>query len=135
MAQSVLETVRASRTVAAILTGMALSVAGAIASGLLIWTAGILDQSNWLRVATAGPAIIASIAFLVLLGRSLDLVSLGEQTAISLGASRAVVFCAVLGSVILAGAAVTLFGPIGFVGLAIPNLLRSRRCQERRSPL
>ncbi|WP_313614633.1 iron ABC transporter permease [Agrobacterium sp.] len=95
------------------------------ASGLLLWTAGILDQTGWSKILTAGPAILLSFAGLMLIARQLDLLVLGEQTSASLGVTRATTLTGLTAGVVLAGAAVTLAGPIGFIGLAVPNALRA----------
>lgn len=95
------------------------------ASGLILWSAGILDQTGWSKVLMAGPAIIASCIALLLIARQLDLLGLGEQTSASLGVTRTTTLAGLIAGVILAGAAVTLAGPIGFIGLAVPNALRA----------
>lgn len=95
------------------------------ASGLVLWSSGILDQTGWLKILAAGPAILAAIAVLLGLARALDLLALGEDAARSLGMTRTTTLVGLTASVVLSGAAVTLAGPIGFVGLAVPNLMRS----------
>lgn len=95
------------------------------ASGLVLWSSGILDQTGWQKVLTAGPAILAAMALLLATTRALDLLALGEDAARSLGMTRATTLLGLAASVVLSGAAVTLAGPVGFVGLAVPNLLRA----------
>lgn len=95
------------------------------ASGLVLWSSGILDQTGWQKVFTAGPAILLAFALLFGATRALDLLALGEDAARSLGMTRATTLIGLSASVVLAGAAVTLAGPVGFVGLAVPNLLRA----------
>ena len=95
------------------------------ASGLVLWSSGILDQTGWSKVLAAGPAILAALALLFATTRALDLLALGEDAARSLGMTRATTLAGLAASVVLAGAAVTLAGPIGFVGLAVPNFLRA----------
>ena len=94
------------------------------ASGIILWSAGILDQTGWTKVAAVGPAVLFALLMLGTMARSLDLLGLGEDPASSLGMTRTVTVLALGASVVLAGAAVTLAGPIGFVGLAIPNVIR-----------
>lgn len=95
------------------------------ASGLLLWSSGILDQTGWRKVMIATP--IMTICFLLLLSmsRSFDLLGLGEQTSASLGVTRTVTLLGIFCSVLLSGSAVMLAGPIGFIGLAVPNILRA----------
>jgi len=58
-------------------------------------------------------------------GRALDALTLGDDTACSLGVSltrtRAMI---ILGTALSVGAAVAVSGAIGFVGLVVPHLLR-----------
>ncbi len=95
------------------------------ASGIVLWSAGILDQTGWLKIATAGPAIAAAMAALALMTRTFDLFALGDNAAKSLGLTRGVTVGGIAAAIVLSAAAVTLAGPIGFVGLAVPNLLRT----------
>ncbi|WP_018897694.1 iron ABC transporter permease [Rhizobium sp. 2MFCol3.1] len=95
------------------------------ASGMVLWSAGLLDQTGWLKIATASPAIIGAAAALALMTRTLDLFALGDNAAKSLGLTRGVTVGGIAASIVLSAAAVTLAGPIGFVGLAVPNLLRT----------
>ena len=95
------------------------------ASGLVLWSAGVLDQTGWSKTMIAGPVILFSFATLVLVARPLDLVGLGDQAAASLGVTRTMTVAGLIAGVLLAGAAVMLAGPIGFIGLAIPNMLRA----------
>lgn len=94
------------------------------ASGIVLWSAGILDQTGWMKVVTVGPAVFAGLVVVGVMARSLDLLGLGEDSARGLGVTRTVTMLALGVSVVLAGSAVTLGGPIGFVGLAVPNLVR-----------
>lgn len=95
------------------------------ASGLLLWSSGILDQTGWSKVTSATPIILLSMLSLMFMARSLDLLGLGDQASASLGVTRTVTLVGLLGSVLLCCSAVTIAGPIGFIGLAIPNVLRA----------
>jgi iron complex transport system permease protein len=95
------------------------------ASGIVLWSAGLLDQTGWLKIVTAGPAIGGAMAALALMVRALDLFALGDNAAKSLGLTRGVAVGGIAAAIVLSAAAVTLAGPIGFVGLAVPNLLRT----------
>ncbi len=94
------------------------------ASGLVLWSAGFLDQTGWDRLRQVAPGLGLGLVLALLLARSLDIASLGEETAGNLGLGRAVPFLSLGVAVLLSGAAVSLAGPIGFVGLAAPNLAR-----------
>nr|WP_320203923.1 iron ABC transporter permease [Agrobacterium rosae]MDX8305889.1 iron ABC transporter permease [Agrobacterium rosae] len=95
------------------------------ASGLLLWSSGILDQTNWSKVVSTTPIILLSSLSLIAMGRSLDLLGLGDQASASLGVTRTVTVAGLFASVLLCGSAVTIAGPIGFIGLAVPNALRA----------
>ncbi|TDE00580.1 iron ABC transporter permease [Jiangella asiatica] len=93
--------------------------------GLFAWGSGSLGQNGLDGVRTLG--LVAAVAFVALLalGRKLDLVFLGDDHARMLGVNvRRVRVGAVMLAVLLSAAAVTLAGPIGFVGLAAPALVR-----------
>ncbi len=49
------------------------------ASGLLLWSSGILDQTGWSRTATATPLVLLSFVALIVMARALDLLGTGRQ--------------------------------------------------------
>jgi iron complex transport system permease protein len=89
------------------------------------WLMGSLDIGSY---APVGAALIPSgLAFIGLaaLPRSLDLLSAGAETAAARGVDvlrveRLALTCASLAT----GAAVSLAGPVAFVGIIVPHLLR-----------
>jgi len=91
--------------------------------GLLFWLLGDLDNANtWLpALAVLALAAIAGAA----LGRPLNLLAYGNQSAAALGVpvARVQLVVFVLAS-LLTAVAVSLAGPIGFVGLVAPHLVR-----------
>ncbi|HEY8451206.1 MAG TPA: iron ABC transporter permease [Natronosporangium sp.] len=93
--------------------------------GLYAWGNGSLVQSDLRDVAQLAPVILAAAVGCLLLGPRLDVLSLGEDTAAVLGVpvGRTQVTVVVL-AVLLAAAAVTLVGPVGFVGLCAPVVVR-----------
>lgn len=95
------------------------------ASGILLWSSGLLEQSGWTKVASLAPAILAGILLLALLGRQFDVMALGNDMASGLGLGKAPAIIGLLATVVLSGAAVSIAGPIGFIGLAVPNFLRA----------
>ncbi|MFB6791312.1 iron ABC transporter permease [Streptomyces olivaceus] len=114
-------------------TAMALDAATAMllilfdqnTTGLFAWGSGSLAQLNIDASVRALPLVAVVLCVALSQSRRLDVLGLGEDTASSLGvpvrATRtAVVLCAVL----LTSTAVTLAGPIGFVGLGAPVLVR-----------
>lgn len=96
--------------------------------GLFVWGAGSLSQNGPEGILAVVPFAVVGLIGLLLYGRRLDLLQLGEDTAASLGVPvastrRNVVALAVL----LAACSVTVAGPIGFVGLCAPALMRLLR--------
>lgn len=90
-----------------------------------IWMLGSLSQKSWDHVLLAGPFIVAGIALLAIQGRAIDALALGEEQAASLGIDldRARLL-ALLGVGLAAGAATSVTGSIGFIGLIAPHLVR-----------
>lgn len=121
-----------------------LALAGIIVSTLLSsWLTALLllDQQTlemvrfWLAGSLAGrdldvflsvlPFLAVGVSLMMLLGHQLNILSLGEDTARALGMRtgrmRALVALLV---VLVTGASVAAAGPIGFVGLAVPHIVR-----------
>lgn len=94
-------------------------------SEMVLWLLGSLKDRSLDDVALAAPFVLAGMALLLGAGRGLDALTLGEETAASLGVRplrlRLVV---VAGTALAVGAAVAATGTIGFVGLVVPHLLR-----------
>jgi iron complex transport system permease protein len=91
----------------------------------LRWLMGDLDVSSYQPILGAAPAAVAALAVFAWLARPLNLLSLGSDSAESRGldvtrAQRA----AFLSASLATGAAVSIGGPIGFVGIIIPHLVR-----------
>lgn len=90
-----------------------------------LWTAGSVSGRTMGQVRAVIPYLAVALAASLLLGRHLMALSLGTDTARSLGQNTLLwrgisIFVAVL----LAGGAVALAGPIGFVGLVVPHVVR-----------
>lgn len=95
------------------------------ATEIVYWLLGSLADRSVVHVFVAAPFILAGLALLLIVGRDLDALTLGEDAAASLGVTlgrtRTLV---VLGSALAVGAGVAVAGAIGFVGLVVPHLLR-----------
>ena len=93
--------------------------------GLLAWGSGSLSQLDLEAFLRAAPVVAVALASSLVLARRLDVLSLGDDTASSLGVPvRSTRVAGILLSVVLTATAVTLAGPIGFVGLCAPVLAR-----------
>lgn len=94
-------------------------------TGMYAWSAGSLAQTGVDAVSRFGPVVAVGVAGLLILASRLDILSLGEDAASVLGLRvRNIQLVAVLLAVLLSAAAVTVAGPIGFVGLAAPAIVR-----------
>ena len=93
--------------------------------GLFAWGSGSLMAVNTDASRDMLPVLLIGIGGLVLLGGRLDILALGDDTARALGVDAARTrLSTLLLAVLLAAAAVTVAGPIGFVGLAAPAIVR-----------
>ena len=94
-------------------------------SEIVYWLLGsVANRSNNDLLMTL-PFMLAGWLLLLSSGRFLDALSLGEETAQSLGFPVTALRWRVVGGVALCvGAAVSVSGSIGFIGLVVPHLLR-----------
>lgn len=89
------------------------------------WLLGSLEDRSFRHVLLALPCIAVSVVLFAGTGRALDALSLGEESAASLGIDLGRVRLRILlGLAIGVGGAVSVTGAIGFVGLIVPHLLR-----------
>jgi iron complex transport system permease protein len=89
------------------------------------WTAGSLAGRDMALLTRTAPCILAGLAGALLISRQITTISLGDDVAKGLGQNTLwVKAIAAVIVVLLAGGAVALAGPIGFVGLVIPHVAR-----------
>ncbi|WP_240229439.1 FecCD family ABC transporter permease [Devosia lacusdianchii] len=92
---------------------------------LLFWLSGAFVDRPMALAQTGGPIIAIGIVIALLLARPLDALQADDSTAVSLGVPlflvRGASFLAVS---LLTGAAVSMAGPVGFVGLVVPHAAR-----------
>jgi iron complex transport system permease protein len=86
---------------------------------------GDLDVAGFRPIVTALPLVLLAFGVFAWLARPLNLLSLGADAAATRGvnverAQRAAFF----GASLATGAAVSVGGPIGFVGIIVPHLVR-----------
>jgi len=93
--------------------------------GIVFWLMGGLNSANWQDIWTTGPLILFSLLLLSLLGWRLNILSLGDVEARSLGLNvdRNKAALVVLASLAVASA-VSVSGVIGWVGLMVPHMIR-----------
>ncbi|GIH22645.1 Fe(3+)-citrate import system permease protein YfmD [Acrocarpospora phusangensis] len=103
----------------------ALLIMSASTQDLVFWLAGSVTGADWSKVSVILPFTIAGCAAALLFGRHLGVLELDVTTGQSLGQNtRHVAALASLLVVLLAGSAVAVSGPIGFVGLIVPHIVR-----------
>jgi iron complex transport system permease protein len=94
-------------------------------TGLFAWGSGSLSQLNLTAFWRVLPVVVLATVGGLVLSRRLDVLGLGDDTAGALGVPvRSTRVLGVLLAVVLTAAAVTLAGPLGFVGLAAPVVAR-----------
>lgn len=93
--------------------------------GLFIWGSGSLNQNDWSGVQFALPWVVGGLALVLLSVRHLDLLAFGEESAKSLGqnVSRTRMFAMGV-AILLASVSVSIVGPIGFIGLLAPHVVK-----------
>jgi iron complex transport system permease protein len=92
---------------------------------ITFWSLGSLGGATWTTVGTVAPCIVPAVLGLIGLKRSLNVFLLGEAEAGHLGIDlERVKRWVVILSALAVGAAVSVAGIIGFVGLVVPHLLR-----------
>jgi iron complex transport system permease protein len=121
-----------------LLAGLALGALAGAGTGLLVfvandrqlrditfWMLGSLAGATWPKVAAIAPFLVLLLACAPALGRGLDLLALGEAEAFHMGVPverlKRVLIVMIAA---MAGAAVSVSGVIGFVGIVVPHLLR-----------
>lgn len=121
-----------------LLTGLAVSALASAATSMLLvateeyrikvvlfWLAGGLDGRSWPHVQIATLLILPAVALLVVLGRPLDVISLGDEEAASLGVRVHLTRLVLLGlAALVTGTVTAVAGSVPFVGLIAPHALR-----------
>lgn len=89
------------------------------------WLMGDLDVGSFGPIVASLPLLVVAFAIFAVLPRSLNLLSVGADVAatrgVDVGRTQRLAF---LSASLATGAAVSLAGPIGFVGIVVPHLVR-----------
>jgi iron complex transport system permease protein len=100
------------------------------------WMMGSLADRSWDQLLLAAPFMLAGMLLLLGTGRGLNALSLGEYQAASLGVDlKGLRRRVLLGTALAVGAATSVTGTIGFIGLLAPHLVRSAVGHEPRQVL
>jgi iron complex transport system permease protein len=125
------------------LTPMRLTISGAVIAALLhslstgvaiyfdlsqdlaFWFAGGVAGIKWGYLNLLVPVILITIILAIIIGRSVSLISMGDDIARNLGMNVTLMkLLSIILAVILAGVSVSAVGSIGFIGLVIPHISR-----------
>jgi len=92
---------------------------------IMTWLMGSLADRSFLHVWLALPCVAIGLGLILLEGRALDALTLGEEGATALGVDlRRTRSMLLIATAIGVGGAVAVSGAIGFVGLVVPHLVR-----------
>lgn len=89
------------------------------------WQVGSIGSATWENIMLISPFLIVGFVISMFISGYLNNLALGDEAATALGTN--VVMTRTIGalsSVLLCGATTALAGPIGFVGLIIPHIIR-----------
>ena len=89
------------------------------------WQVGTVGRADWATMAVVAPVLAIAALVALMSASSLNALALGDDVAVGLGirVGRTRVLAAVAG-VALCGAVTAVAGPIGFVGLMVPHVVR-----------
>lgn len=92
---------------------------------MMFWLVGAVDQAGWLEAKTILPWSLIGIVILFFMLPSFKLLLIDDDVAVSLGQRILLVkLIGMLIVILLAGSAVAISGPVGFVGLIVPHIAR-----------
>lgn len=92
---------------------------------ILFWTLGGFNAANWEQILTLLPVVVIGILVIYFYSRNLNIMSLGYESAPTLGVNAALTTRVILVvSSFMIASVVANSGVIGFVGLIVPHLVR-----------
>ncbi len=97
------------------------------------WLIGSIDATSYASLAVLAIVVLVVSSMILSQARSWNLLAVGERWAASRGVRVGSLLAQgyILGSILVTGA-IALTGPIGFVGLIVPHLVRSRISPDHR---
>lgn len=91
----------------------------------IVWTFGSLSAVTWTFMKAMLPIVVIGLIIVCFMQKQLNALLLGENYARSLGVNiRMVRIMIILSIALLAGATTAFTGPIAFIGIAVPHLVR-----------
>lgn len=98
---------------------------GQVMEKFRFWQIGSIGGADWTDIKLILPYFIVGFLLAVLLASPLNVLAMGDEAAVSLGVNVTLIRAlAALSGVLLCASATALAGPIGFIGLMIPHLVR-----------
>lgn len=102
-----------------------LSIKYRLSQSLAYWTAGATAGVKWSELMIVIPFFIVGVLISIALSPSITMLNLGEDVAIGLGLkTKTIKLASTLVILVLTGLSVVIIGPVGFIGLIIPNIVR-----------
>jgi iron complex transport system permease protein len=103
----------------------AILISNNAAQDVIYWLAGSINGAQWSKVSVVLPFSVLGVGMALFAARHFGVLALDETTGMSLGQNtRRVGGLAACLIVVLAGSAVSVSGPIGFIGLLVPHMVR-----------
>ena len=89
------------------------------------WLMGLLDVGSYTPIIAAAPLLLLAFGLFATLPRALDLLTLGADAAAARGVDvRQAERIALVSASLATGAAVSIAGPVSFIGIIVPHLVR-----------
>jgi iron complex transport system permease protein len=102
-----------------------ISIRYKLGQALAYWTAGGTAGAKWSELAVVAPFFVAAVLASLALSPSVTVLSLGEDVAMGLGLKTGFVKgISTIIVLVLTGLSVIVVGPVGFVGLITPHIVR-----------
>lgn len=96
-----------------------------LGQALAYWTAGGTAGAKWSELAIVAPFFIGGVLVAIAISPAVTVMSLGEDVAIGLGMNTNVLKgISTVVVLVLTGLSVVVVGPVGFVGLITPHIVR-----------
>ncbi|AFI87260.1 iron-dicitrate transporter permease subunit [Aggregatibacter actinomycetemcomitans] len=106
-------------------TKLLLIVADDNAFGVMSWLAGGISHARWKEWHIIWPFLLSSALFCLFFASKLNLLNLSDESARSLGINLfRLRWYANIMALLIVGSAVSVAGPVAFIGLLIPHLAR-----------
>lgn len=102
-----------------------LSIKYRLGHALAYWTAGGTAGAKWSELAIVFPFFIVGVIIAIVISSSITVLNLGEDAAVGLGLNtKKIKGISTIVVLILTGISVIVVGPVGFVGLIVPHIVR-----------